>query len=168
MQIELQNSFMKVSSLDRKFLDSVNIQNTNEFDRSALDTSIDIKKVSSSSFHLHREHSNPQHVVQLFRKYENATHSMNESLKVKKICFKEWRILNEILLLNKANPKSISTQTNLTNSQISHYVNLLESKELVTRNYSEQYDRRTVQICITELGEDAWKFGIKCVVNLEI
>ena len=159
---------MKISLIDNEILTNTAIRKSNDFDKHLADTSDNSDEISLNKIHLSREHGDPQQVVYLFKKYEKATRSINKSLKTKKICFKEWRILNEIVLSNKASPKIISAQTNLTNSQISHYLNLLESKELILRKHTEQYDRRTVQINITELGEDTWSFGIRCIAKLEI
>ncbi len=99
--------------------------------------------------------------------YESAKKSINETLKRKKLSLKEWRVLNEVVISKTTGPKIIRSHTNYTYPQISNVLNMLESKGLIRRNYFVPKDRRTVQISITASGKQAWKLGIKNIINYE-
>ena len=80
-------------------------------------------------------------------------------LKKHNVNYQQWRILKAIYLELAITPAKVSAATFTDSGTISRQLELLESKDLVTREHSKQ-DRRVVNLTLTSKGEHIASDGI--------
>lgn len=91
---------------------------------------------------------------------------MDRFLKRRRISYKEWRVLNEISQSESSTLKSVSINTWISLTSVSHLLQSLAAKRLIEKRNIEKNDSRKVHLFCTEAGRDMWLYGISCANKL--
>jgi DNA-binding MarR family transcriptional regulator len=75
--------------------------------------------------------------------------------------YKEWRILNEIVITEFASPHLISQKLGIAPALMTRNLDMLEFKRLIERWYSKDGGRRFVHLSCSEKGRKLWRKGLE-------
>lgn len=109
---------------------------------------------------------NYEEFLEVYDSYRKIKEQTDLLLKNHGINYREWRVLNSIICTENSIPKEISHHSHLSKSLVSRYLNSLEAKGLIERNYSSDMDKRYVFVECTKDGENLWSFGVNNIINV--
>lgn len=109
---------------------------------------------------------NYEEFLEVYDSYKKIKEQTDILLKDHGINYREWRVLNSIIRTENSIPKEISNHSHLSKSLVSRYLNSLEAKGLIERNYSSDMDKRYVFVECTKDGENLWSFGVNNIINV--
>jgi len=109
---------------------------------------------------------NYEEFLEVYDSYKKIKEQTDILLKNHGINYREWRVLNSIIRTENSIPKEISHHSHLSKSLVSRYLNSLEAKGLIERNYSSDMDKRYVFVECTKDGENLWSFGVNNIIKV--
>ena len=83
---------------------------------------------------------------------------LDKLLQNRGITFREWQVLNIIVIRSHPTPSFTGKQLNISNSAISKILEILEFKGLIERRY-QRSDRRTIRLWYSDKGHEKWLIG---------
>lgn len=149
------------SAMDKKLFSDLGLMAEAELNSNRHDSQIGISNFishASSEDGVTGEHSDK--LLTLSVKLETVEKHFNDSLKMKGINYKEWRVLNEIVQIEFASPHLISQKLGITPPLMTRRLDALEIKRLIERWNSKDGDRRFVHLACSKRGKEVWSAGI--------